>query len=213
MSDAVQGTQEWLDARVGKITASRLGDVMAMTKSGYAAARKNYAAELVVERLTGASSERGFVSREMQWGIDTEPEARSEYELRYDVSVEQVGLIDHPTIERAGGSPDGLIGTDGAVEIKCPNTATHIETIRTGKVTDRYWKQIQWILDCTGRLWCDYVSYDPRVRIPGLVMHVIRVHRDDAFLKTAREEVLKLDAEVEQIVAELKEIADGQYTG
>ena len=200
----VQGTDEWKQARCGMITASRLGDLTARTKSGPSASRKNYIAELVVERLTDEPTELGFITREMQRGKDLEPEARSEYELRYDVSVDQIGFIHHEMVDCLGASPDGLVGDEGTVEIKCPNTAQHIHTIRSGTVEDRYWKQIQGVLACTEREWCDFVSYDPRVRLPGLVLYPIRVERDDQWISEMLFEVKKADAEIEEIIAGLK---------
>lgn len=198
-----QGTDEWRAARSGRITASRIADLMAQTKSGPAASRKNYLAELLVERLTCEPTENGFVSREMQWGTDHEPEARSLYEFERDVTVEEVGFVVHSVYSFTGASPDGLVSWDGAVEIKCPNTATHIETIRTQKVPERYYAQMQWVMECCGRLWCDFVSYDPRVKIPKLQLHIQRVERDAAYIERVIEEVKKADAEIERMVAEL----------
>lgn len=200
--DVVQGTDEWKQLRAGKFTASRIADLIAKTKSGPAASRKNYVAELVCERLTGEPTDH-FVSREMQWGTEHEPEARALYELEHDTSVEQVGFAIHDELPNAGASPDGLIGKDGAVEIKCPNTATHIETLQTRKVASRYYAQIQFVLDCTGRQWCDYISYDPRLKLPELQICVIRVTQDERFIERVRDEVRKADREVEELTAEL----------
>ena len=136
--------------------------MMAYTKSGEAASRANYRAQLVAERLTGTVQE-SFTNGAMQWGTDNEPVARAMYEVAAGVMVDQVGFIDHPTIRMSGASPDGLIDSDGHVEIKCPNTATHIETLLSGKAPSKYIKQMQWQMACTGRAWCDFVSYDPRL--------------------------------------------------
>lgn len=157
-----QRTEEWYQARLGKVTASRIADVMAKTKSGYGASRKNYMAELIVERLTGQSPER-FENAAMRFGTETEPLARSAYEVAADVMVEEVGFVDHPTIPNAGASPDGLVGTDGLVEIKCPNTATMIEYLTTQKIEERYILQMEFQLLCTRRKWCDFVMFDPRL--------------------------------------------------
>ena len=128
MDEIVQGTPEWHAIRLGKVTASRVADVMAKTKTGYGASRANYMAELIAERLTGAPAER-YTNAAMQWGTDKEPEARALYEFLTDAAVAQIGFVAHPTISMSGASPDGLVGYDGLVEIKCPNTATHIDTL------------------------------------------------------------------------------------
>lgn len=201
-----QGTEEWLQARVGKITASRIADLVAETKSGPAASRKNYLAELLVERLTGEPTEQ-FVSKEMQRGIDLEPDARSLYELETGVGVDQVGFIQHPQYEFSGASPDGLIGNDGAIEIKCPNTATHIDTLRSRTVPSRYYLQIQWVLECAGRQWCDYVSYDPRMRDSRLTLCVQRVQRDESQIGEIRRKVEEAETELRQRLDEVQQIA------
>lgn len=157
-----QGTPEWFAQRLGKLTASRMADVLATTKSGPAASRKNYMAQLVAERLTGQPAE-SFSSAAMAWGTEHEPLARAEFEILTDYSVEQVAFIDHPTIEWCGASPDGLILDSGLLEIKCPNTATHIEYLLAGKPPAKYVPQMLLQLACTGRQWCEFVSYDPRM--------------------------------------------------
>jgi len=204
--DLQQGTDEWLIAKLGKVSASRLADVMARTKSGYGASRKNYMAELLVQRLTGEPTEH-FVSKDMQWGIEHEDEARAAYEEYSGVFVRQVGFIAHPTIPMAGASPDGLVGEDGLVEIKCPNTATHVDTLTVGAPDTRYFKQMQCQMECTGRGWCDFVSYDPRMP-HGLDLFVVRVNRDEAFLAEAREEVKRFLAELDEMEAKLRVIAE-----
>src|SRR5690606_6597640 len=143
-------------ARLGRVTASRIADVTAATRNGWGASRANYKAELVAERLTGQPAQR-FISGAMQHGIDTEPDAILAYEFFTDQTVEPVGFVDHPTIAMSGASPDGLIGDDGLVEVKCPNTATHLDTLLGGAIPDKYLKQMQWQMACTGRQWCDFV--------------------------------------------------------
>ena len=203
-----QGTQEWLQARCGRFTASRMADLTAKTKSGPSASRKNYLAELLIERMTDTPTDT-FTSAAMQWGTDNEPEARRLYELAHFVTVDEVGFIRHPVYDYAGASPDGLIGSDGAIEIKCPNTATHIDTLRSRKVPDKYYKQIQWVLDCTQRDWCDFVSYDPRMKHQRLVMFVTRVARDDNMIEALRNEVEAAETELRQLVDEVTAIAEG----
>jgi len=157
MDTLVQGTPEWFAARLGKVTASRISDMIAKTKTGWGADRKNYQAELVVERLTGVPTV-SFSNAAMQWGTETEPQARAAYTFFTDASVEEVGLLDHPTIPLSAASPDGIVGDDGLLEIKCPNTATHIKTLLSKDVPDRHIPQIQWQMACSGRQWCDFVS-------------------------------------------------------
>jgi putative phage-type endonuclease len=183
-----QRTPEWFAARLGMVTASRVADVMARTKTGPSASRMNYAAQLITERLTGQPTE-GFSNAAMQWGTDKEPEARRAYVFRADVAVEEVGFIVHPRITGSGASPDGLVGDDGMVEIKCPNTATHLDTLSSGKPAGKYITQMQWQMACAERQWCDFVSYDPRLP-EELRFFVQRIERDDALIKTLETEVV-----------------------
>ena len=157
-----QGTEEWHAQRLGKVTASRVADVMARTKSGPAASRKNYMRELLCQRLTGAREE-GFTSSAMQRGTELEPIARASYEIKADCMVHETGLIDHPSIIDFSASPDGLVGTNGLIEIKCPNTAQHTDLIETNKPDNRYQWQMLAQIACTGRDWCDFVSFDDRM--------------------------------------------------
>ena len=196
-----QGTPEWFEARCGKVTASRVADVVAKTKSGYSASRDNYMAQLVCERMTGKPAE-SFTNAAMQWGTEQEPFARAAYESHADVLVEQVGLILHPKIEGSGASPDGLVGLFGLVEIKCPNTATHIQTLLDQKVPEKYNIQMQWQMACTQRQWCDFVSFDPRMD-EGLQLFVKRVELDTQMVAYLEGEVVsfleELNAKIEQL--------------
>lgn len=198
-----QRSAEWFAARLGKATASKIADIMATTKTGYAATRKNYAAQLICERLTGTPTE-GFTNAAMQWGTDNEAEARDAYRIYRLCEVTEIGFVDHPTIDMAGASPDGLVGEDGLVEIKCPNSATHIETLRTKAVPAHYAKQMFWQMACTGRKWCDFASYDPRLP-EEMRLIVIRLHRCDDTISEMEAEVSKFLAEVEEAVADLRE--------
>lgn len=189
-----QRSGEWFEIRRGKVTASRVADVIAKTKSGPAASRRNYEAQLIAERLTGVTAE-SYSNAAMQWGTDIEPEARAAYCFLRDADVEEVGFIVHPDIKDSGASPDGLVGDDGMVEIKCPNTATHINTLLTGKIDGKYITQMQWQMACAGRAWCDYVSYDPRMPERHRLW-VKRVHRAD-------DRIAELEAEVRDFLAEV----------
>jgi putative phage-type endonuclease len=201
MHDIEQRTDEWFAARCGKLTASRLADALARTKTGWGASRANYAAQLVAERLTG-TVEAGYSNAAMAWGTEKEPDARAAYAFSADVDVAEIGFVDHPTIPMAGASPDGLIGDDGMVEIKCPGTAKHIATLIGGVIDDKYVKQMQWQMACTGRKWCDFVSYDPRMPVE-MQLFVKRIERDDAAIAEWEAEASAFLAEVEQTVATL----------
>lgn len=201
-----QGSDEWKALRLGKVTASRVADVVARTKTGPAASRKNYAAQLIAERLTGVVV-AGFQSKEMQHGTETEPQARAAYAFYADADVEQVDFIPHPQIPMTGASPDGLVGADGLVEFKCPNTATHIETLLGAPIAAEYITQMQWQMACTGRQWCDFVSFDPRM--PGnMQIFIQRVPRDDKRIAELEEAVAAFLAEISLKVAALQDRYD-----
>ncbi len=201
-----QGSDAWFQQRLGKVTASKIADIVAKTKSGYSTSRANYMAQLVVERLTGVKTE-SFTNAAMEWGTQTEPLARAAYELKTGVMVDEVAMIDHPTIPMSGASPDGLVGEDGMIEIKCPNTATHIDTMLSGEADKRYLHQQQWQMACTGRKWNDFVSFDPRMP-DNLQLFIKRVERDDELIKELEAEVVKFLAEVDEKVEKLKSIKE-----
>ena len=198
-----QNTPEWFAARLGNVTASRVADVIAKTKSGYSASRENYMAQLICERMTNTVAE-SYSNAAMQWGTETEPLARAAYESFADVLVDEVGYIPHPIIERAGASPDGLVGLDGQIEIKCPNTATHIDTLLSETVPTKYITQMQWQMACTGRVWCDFVSFDPRLP-DGLQLFVKRVERDAEYIAMLEQEVIKFLNELDEKIFKLNE--------
>ena len=208
MEDIVQGTPEWHALRLGKVTASRVADVIAKTKSGPSASRAKYAGELIAERLTGTTGER-FTNAAMAWGTGQEPAARKTYEFYRDTDVEQVAFVLHPTIGDSGASPDGLVDVDGLVEIKCPETHTHIETLLGQAVPAKYVTQMQWQMACTGRAWCDFVSYDPRLPEP-MRFFCKRVMRDDALIAELEREVVAFLNEVRGTVTRLQRLYDPQ---
>jgi len=199
-----QGSDAWFNIRIGKVTASRVADVLAKTKTGYSTTRDNYMAQLVCERLTGQKGE-SFTNAAMQHGTETEPLARAAYEARYDVLVDEVGFVSHPTIEMSGASPDGLVGEDGLIEIKCPNTATHIETLLSESVPNKYYTQMQFQIACTGRKYCDFVSFDNRLPTE-LQMFVKRVPRDDMYIKLIEDEIVKFLAELDTKINQLMKV-------
>lgn len=182
-----QGSPEWFAERCGKVTASRVADVMAKTKTGYSTSRNNYAAELICERLTGVTADR-YSNAAMQWGTDNESSAKAAYMFMSDATIEDVGFVSHGSIVDFGASPDGLIETDGMIEIKCPNTATHIETLMGSSVEGRYITQMQSQMACTGRQWCDYVSFDPRMPV-DMQLFIKRITRDDTHIAEIEKEV------------------------
>lgn len=204
MVEMEQGTREWFDARCGNVTASRIADVMTKTKSGYGAGRGNYMSQLVCERLTGAVEE-SYTNAAMLWGINTEPQARGAYESDSGALVQEVGFISHPSIECAGASPDGLVGDDGLLEIKCPNTSTHIKTLLGAPIDRKYILQMQWQMACTDRQWCDFVSFDPRMP-EELQYHCRRVDRDDDLISDISQEVQAFLIELDSMVVELNKL-------
>lgn len=200
----IQGSDEWKALRVGKVTASRVADVIAKTKSGYSASRANYMAQLISERLTKTPAET-YMNAAMQHGTDTEPEARAAYEFYQGAAVEQVAFVAHPKIDQAGCSPDGLVASDGLVEIKCPNTATHLETLLGQAVPGKYEAQMQFQMACTGRSWVDFVSYDPRMP-ENMRLFVKRVDRDDTKIKEIESEIASFLLEMAAKLASLGKI-------
>jgi putative phage-type endonuclease len=196
-----QRTEEWFAARLGKVTASRVADVLAKIKSGESASRKNYKMELVVQRLTNKVGE-SFTNAAMEWGTEQEPFARMAYEAHTGTFVKEEGFVDHPTIEGFGCSPDGIVG-EGLIEIKCPNTATHIETVLENKAPSKYIPQMQCQMACTGAKWCDFVSFDPRVP-DDLQLFVVRVERDQEYIDAMEVEVKQFLSEVLDLFNQLK---------
>jgi len=199
-----QRTEEWFAARMGKVTASRVADVIAKTKTGYSTSRENYLAQLVCEVLTGKPAE-SFTNAAMQWGVDQEPLARAAYESYQNVLVDEVGFLTHPTIWESGASPDGLVGDLGMVEIKCPNTATHIDTLLTQTVPGKYNTQMQWQMACAGRHWCDFVSFDPRMPL-DLQLFVKRVEYDPPYVAMLEKEVIQFLGDLDNKVAQLNKL-------
>lgn len=199
-----QGSDEWFAIRIGKVTASRVADILAKTKSGYSTSRDNYMAQLVCERLTNQKAE-SFTNAAMQHGTETEPLARAAYEALKDVLVDEVGFVPHPSIKMAGASPDGLVGDDGLLEIKCPNTATHIDTLLNQSVPTKYFTQMQFQMACTGRKWCDFVSFDNRLP-EELQLFVKRVPRDDVYIKIMEAEIVQFIAELDEKIEKLMKV-------
>lgn len=202
-----QRTSAWHQARLGRVTASRVADVIAKTKSGYSTSRANYMAELICERLTGMQG-ASYSNAAMAWGVETEPMARAAYEGAVGSLVVETGFVPHASIQMSGASPDGLVDEDGLVEIKCPMTATHIETLLGQSVPTKYVTQMQWQMACTGRKWCDFVSFDPRMP-ENMRIFIKRVERDDALIFELEKEVISFLSELDTKIVQLKEKTSG----
>jgi putative phage-type endonuclease len=202
--------EAWLAQRIAKVTASRISDVIAKTKTGVSTSRQNYLIQIVTERLTGKKADSGFVSQAMLDGIERESAARELYMRTRGVSVTEVGFFDHPIIKNSGASPDGAVNAEeegkyaGLIEIKCPIETTHTNTLMSKSVPSKYIPQMQWQLACTGAKWVDFVSYNPNFP-EELQLFVVRVDRDDTYIGELEAEVIKFLDEVEQTIIKLKE--------
>jgi putative phage-type endonuclease len=201
--EIVQGTDEWKMLRLGKVTASRIKDIIATTKSGYATSRDKYMTQLLLERITNTVAD-SYINEAMTWGTEQEPFARAKYEGYASTLVEQVAFIDHPTIPMSGASPDGLVMDDGLVELKAPMSHTHLESI-LGGIDDQYMPQVQWQMAVTERSYTDLCSYDPRFP-EHLQLVVKRIPRDDDYIAKLEKEVIQFLAEVDDKVNKLNQL-------
>ncbi len=203
--DIIQRTPEWYAIKLGKVSASRVVDIMLGVKGRYLASREDYKIELVYEILKGKQEEENFISDDMQHGIDYENEARAAYEAKTGNFVDEVGFITHDTIDNFGDSPDGLVGKDGGIEIKCPKGKNHIKIILTGKVKRDYIFQMNTLMMCDNRKWCDYVSYDPDAP-DYLQLFIKRFYRDEVMITEITQEVLLFNAELQAMIKQLEEL-------
>jgi putative phage-type endonuclease len=196
-----QGSAEWLQARCGSLGASQINEALATTKSGWGASRENLKNRIIAERLTGIPAET-FKNSAMEWGSAQEDNARKAYEAHTGVFVDEMGIAYHPALKHTHASPDGLVGDDGLIEIKCPNTTTHIETLKAKKAPSKYVNQMMWQMRCTDRQWCDFVSFDPR--LPShLQLFIVRVERDEAIIADLEAKVAEFLTEVEKEIEAL----------
>jgi putative phage-type endonuclease len=201
--DVEQNTPEWLQARCGRITASRVRDVLNWLKSGKESEKRaSYRVEILSERLTGRMESKN-VNAEMQWGIDNEAAARFAYEQFIRAEVKRIGFVIHPSMDFFGASPDGLVGEDGGIEIKCPKTSTHLEWMFDGIIPDEHRYQMVAGICCTERKWWDFVSYDPRLP-RHLRLFIVRMQRDESEVAKVEQEVLRFNEEVESMMKSLK---------
>ena len=206
-----QRTEEWFQQRLGKVTASRISDVIAKTKTGVSTSRQNYLVQLVSERITGKKGD-SFVNQAMLDGIEREGAARAIYMLNRDVSVTEVGFFDHPVIKNSGASPDGAVNAKedgkyaGLIEIKCPIETTHTNTLMSKSVPSKYIPQIQWQMASVSPnvKWVDFISFNPNFP-DTMQLFVARVERDNDYIAELESEVLKFLDEVEQTIIKLKE--------
>ena len=197
----VQGDSVWFEERLGRVTASRVRDVLAKTKNGESAKRQNYRMEMLTEIITGKPAEH-FVTPAMDWGIQQESVARATYELNKEVEVDLVGLVIHPTIDRFAASPDGFVGSEGLVEFKCPTTTTHLGYLLSGEVPEEYKPQMMAQMACTGRLWTDFCSFDPRLP-EEFSLFIVRLERDENAIGEMERGVEQFIAEVNALAGEL----------
>ncbi len=199
---SVQGTVEWLMERIGNVTASRVADVISKLKNGSPSqARETYKMEVLTEVLTGRATEH-YVSAAMDFGTENEPLARTCYEMSKGIEVELVGYVKHPSIPRSGASPDGLMGDDGLVEFKVPNTTTHLRYFLDGVVPEEYKPQMFWQMACTGRKYCDFCSYDPRLP-QEYGLFIVRLERDENVIASMELEVIQFIKEVNEMAQQL----------
>ena len=205
-SDYEQGSAEWFQARCGRITASRIADVMAQNKNGsWSSRRIDYMWELAEERITGQCIAK-YVNAAMQWGTETEPEAREFFEGRYDLEVEQTGFILHPEMDYAGASPDGLIGADAIIEIKCPTTKTMLQTLNDNLPDERYVLQCQWQMACTNSRYAWLVYFDPRLD-DSMCMKRFYIERDFALITKIENFVHDFNTQINDTILKIKENA------
>ena len=204
-----QGTEEWFQQRLGKVTASRISDVIAKTKTGVSTSRQNYLIQLVSERLTGKKTD-SYTNQAMQDGTEREPIARKLYESKTNSIVTEVGFFDHPVIKNSGASPDGAVNSEeegkyaGLIEIKCPIETTHTNTLMSKSVPTKYIPQMQWQMACTNARWVDFISFNPNFP-DELQVFIKRLDRDDDYIAELETEVIKFLEEIEQTIIKLKE--------
>jgi putative phage-type endonuclease len=204
-----QGTEEWFQQRLGKVTASRISDVIAKTKTGISTSRQNYLIQLVSERLTGKKTD-SYTNQAMQDGTEREPIARKLYESKTNSIVTEVGFFDHPVIKNSGASPDGAVNSEeegkyaGLIEIKCPIETTHTNTLMSKSVPTKYIPQMQWQMACTNAKWVDFISFNPNFP-DELQVFIKRLDRDDDYIAELETEVIKFLEEIEQTIIKLKE--------
>jgi putative phage-type endonuclease len=200
--DLVQGSAEWRMARCGSLGASAIADALAKTKTGWGASRANVMARLILERLTGVPQDI-YQTQAMLDGVEREPEARAAYQFMTSAEVREVGLIMHPILAGTHASPDGLIGEDGLLEIKCPQPAAHLATLLGEPIPQKYIYQMLWQMRCANRAWCDFVSFNPQFP-PEMQLFIQRIRRDDAAIFDMEKDIGAFLTELDEKVAALR---------
>lgn len=200
--EIVQRSDEWFKERLGKLTGSKIYTILPGARGAYKEAREVYAFQLVAERLTGRRIEH-FINQAMEWGMIQEASAKVRYTQVTGIEVMECGFFNHPMVKMSGASPDGLINHEGIIEIKCPEIHTHLKTMAKNEIKPEYEAQIQWQLACTNRLYCDFVSFDPRVADPYDIF-IKRVERDDKVIAELQKEAVIFLDYVDMVIESLK---------
>jgi len=202
--ELIQGSDEWFASRVGKITASRLGDIMRTTKWGESTYKAKVRLELAIERITGKSASSVVSNQAMRDGVEREPDARKLFEAITGKEVAEVGSFDHPTIVNTAASPDGLIrGENAVLEIKCPTHATHAKNLMSDKMPKNYVYQVQWQIACTESDYGWFCSYHPDFP-KDLRLKYVKVERDDEVIKSLETEVRAFDISIEDLIIKIQ---------
>lgn len=210
MSDEalIQGSESWFKARMGKITASKLSDLMKKTKYGESTYKTRLRMELAIERITGKSASDNFMNQAMKNGVEREPDARLLFEAITGKEVALCGSFDHPEVVNTSASPDGLIrGENAVLELKCPTHVTHAKNLLSDKMPKNYEYQVQWQIACTESEYAYFASYHPDFP-PELRLKYIRVEKDDKLIAEIEKEVREFDAEVEDLITKIKKGAN-----
>ena len=206
--ELIQGSEEWFASRVGKITASRLGDIMRKTRYGESTYKAKVRLELAIERITGKSANSITPNKAMLDGIEREPDARKLFEAVTGKEVAEVGSFDHPTIVNTAASPDGLIrGENACLELKCPTHATHAKNLMSDTMPKNYVYQVQWQIACTESDFAYFASYHPDFP-KDLRLKWVRVEKDDSVIKSLEEAVRQFDIEIEDLIIKIQEGAN-----
>ena len=203
-TEVIQGSEEWFAVRRGKITASRLGDIMRKTKWGESNYKSKVRLELAIERLTGKSASSVVMNKAMYDGVEREPDARLLFEAMTGKEVALCGSFDHPEVVNTSASPDGLIrGENAVLEIKCPTHVTHAKNLLSDTMPKNYEYQVQWQIACTESDYAYFCSYHPDFP-PELRLKYVRVEKDDKLIAEIENEVREFDAEVEDLITKIK---------
>ena len=206
--ELIQGSEEFFKVRLGKITASKLSDLMRKTKYGESTYKTRLRMELAIERLTGKSASPNFMNKAMQDGVEREPDARKLFEAITGKDVAECGSFDHPDIVNTSASPDGLIrGEDAVLELKCPTHITHAKNLLSEKMPKNYEYQVQWQIACTESEYAYFASYHPDFP-KELRLKWVKVLRDNIMILEIEDEVRKFDVEVEELINQLKKGAN-----